>query len=170
MQKTILALLAALLLPVLSAAGEAQTVAILRVIDGDTLRVWDGETESTVRLLGIDTPEAAANRKAQEDAAEWGVHVADILRAGEKARAFVAAVAPPGIAVTLDVDGVDVYGRTLAYVHLPDGRCLNEFLLRAGAALSPSRYRHARSGKYAELERIARAKKAGFWNTLWKNF
>ncbi len=170
MQKTILALLAALLLPALSAAGEAQTVAILRVIDGDTLRVWDGETESTVRLLGVDTPEASANRKAQEDAAEWSVPVGDILRAGQKAKAFVAAAAPPDIRVTLTAAGEDRYGRTLAYITLPDGRSLNELLLRGGAALAPSRYHHARSGKYAELERIARAKKAGFWNTLWKNF
>ncbi len=104
-------------------AGER--VSILRIIDGDTLRVWDGETETTVRLLGIDTPETRPNEKAQRDAAEWGVPIEDITRAGGKAKAFVIAVAPPGIEVGLAADGVDAYGRTLAYVTLPDGRSLN---------------------------------------------
>ncbi len=161
-------LLAALLAVSLAAsAGDSATV--LRVIDGDTLRVRYGATETTVRLLGIDTPEMRPNRKAEEDAAEWRVPVEDILRAGRKARAFAVSIAPPGIEVSLAAGGVDVYGRTLAYVYLPDGRCLNELVLRAGAALAPQRYRHDRRGEFAELERTAREQRRGFWKTLWKH-
>ncbi len=156
-------------LAVSAVTGERFPATVLRVIDGDTLRVRAGETETTVRLLGIDTPEASANRKAQTDAAECRVPVEEIVRAGRKAKAFITAAAPPGIEVTLAAAGVDVYGRTLAYVYLPDDRCLNDLALRAGAALAPQRYRHARRGEFAEMERTAREQRRGFWKTLWKH-
>lgn len=163
-----LCLLAALLAASFTAsAGDAVT--ILRVIDGDTLRVRDGEEEITVRLLGIDTPEVRANRKAKKDAEEWGVTVEEIIACGEKASAFVSAIAPPGLQVRLTIDGEDAYGRTLAYVALPDGRGLNEILVRNGAALAPSHYRHVRWVEFAEIQREAREKRRGFWKTLWKH-
>jgi micrococcal nuclease len=150
-------------------AGERYPATITRIVDGDTLRVWDGEAEYPVRLLGIDTPEARSNQKAATDATEWGVTVDAIIDCGRRAHAFVVAVAPPGIAVGLVADGEDAYGRTLAYVYLPDGRCLNEIILRAGCALAPERYRHARRGEFAEIERGAREQGRGFWKTIWKN-
>ncbi len=153
-----------------AASPPAETVTLLRVIDGDTLRVWDGATETTVRLIGIDCPETRRNDKAKRDAAEWRVPVEGIIRAGVKARAFTQSVAPPGIEVAVTAAGEDAYGRTLAYVSLPDGRSLNELLLRAGAALAPARYRHGRREEYAELERKAREERRGFWKTLWKDF
>lgn len=156
-------------LAVSTLAGERYPATITRVIDGDTLRVWDGEAETTVRLLGIDAPEAHPNRKAERDAADWRVSMKQILRAGRKAQAFVAAIVPPGIEIGLAADGEDAYGRTLAYVYLPDGRCLNEILLRYGYALAPERYQHNRQGEFAEIEREARKHKRGFWKTIWKN-
>jgi len=46
----------------------AQEIAtVIRVIDGDTLKInYEGQVES-IRLIGIDTPESAVNPKAKKD-------------------------------------------------------------------------------------------------------
>ena len=161
-----------------TSAGEQQAatitvdrlpVTMLRIIDGDTIEVWDTVAGTTIRLLGIDTPEMRSNPKAKFDAREWRVSVDDITHSGWKARDFVLAIAPPGIKVGVECYGEDDYGRTLAYVYLPDGRCLNDILLRYGVALAPARYRHVRQGEFAEIEKGAREQKRGFWKTIWKN-
>ncbi len=169
MRRIMLALALFFCLAVSTFAGERYQAIITRIIDGDTIWVWDGEAEHTVRLLGVDTPEASANRKAERDAAEWRVSVDDVVRAGRAASRFVSAIAPPGIAAGLVSDGKDGYGRTLAYVYLPDGRCLNEAVIRAGCALAPSRYRHDRQAEFAAIEREARERKRGFWKTIWRS-
>jgi micrococcal nuclease len=143
-------------------AEERYQATITRIIDGDTLRVWDGEAEYPVRLIGIDTPETRPNWKAEKDAADWGVSVEDVTRAGGKARIFVASIAPPGLRVGLVAGGEDAYGRTLAYVHLPGGRCLNEIIVSVGCALAPSRYRHDRQSEFAAIEREARGAGGAF--------
>jgi micrococcal nuclease len=145
------------------------TARVTRIIDGDTFEVFDGESEFRVRLIGVDAPESRRNPKAERDAEEWGVLVEDIVREGRKAAAFVRAFAPPGLAVWIVENGEDAYGRILAYVYLPDDRCLNEIILRAGCALTPERYRHERRSKFAEIERGARIQKRGFWKTIWRN-
>ena len=144
-------------------------VTMLRIIDGDTIEVWDTVAGTTIRLLGIDTPEMRSNQKAKFDALEWRVSVDDITHSGWKARDFVLAIAPPGIKVGVECYGEDGYGRTLAYVYLPDGRCLNEIIIRYGCGLAPGRYRHARRGEFMEIEQSARQEQRGFWKTIWKN-
>ncbi len=146
-------------------------VSVIRIIDGDTLVVWDGRAEQTLRLAGIDTPELRPNPKAQRDARAWGVPVEHITECGRKARRFLSSFSPPGTAVRVvqDSQGHDVYGRLLAHVHTQNGDCLNEILLRNGYALAPARYRHDRRQRYAEVEGEAKSKQRGFWKTLWRN-
>ena len=50
-----------------------ETVKILRVVDGDTLKInYKGKQES-IRLIGIDAPESRVNPKAKRECPEnWG--------------------------------------------------------------------------------------------------
>jgi endonuclease YncB( thermonuclease family) len=107
----VLALLALLALP--SAAGAAT---ITRVVDGDTVKV--GTT--TVRLIGIDTPE---------------VHVG-VECGGPQASAYAKRF--EGRRVRLRTDPTqatyDHYGRLLAYVDLVGGGSMNAKMIRSGWA------------------------------------
>jgi len=186
--KRLAMIIAVMAFAVAASAGE---FTVLRVVDGDTIVVWDGVGirpgdscmvlhqdeygrtipcpdqghETIVRLTGIDTPELHANDKAERDAEEWDVTVEEINKAGRSAKYFVNARI--GVAVTLATTGIDIYGRTLAYVFLADGRCLNEALIKNGVALE--RYKHDRSEEFKALEREAREKRLGFWKTIWRN-
>ena len=110
---------------------------VTHVVDGDTLDLG----RERVRVLGIDAPErdecgyAAASRAASALALERAVRLEpDPTQASR-----------------------DRFGRTLAYVRLPDGRDLGEVLLRRGLARTFVVGRpFARVEAYREAERAGR--------------
>ncbi|HNT00401.1 MAG TPA: thermonuclease family protein, partial [Candidatus Saccharicenans sp.] len=62
-----------------------------------------------------------------------------------------------------DREKKDKYGRTLAYVYLSDGRCLNEEIIRRGYGFAYTRFPFKYLMKYRQLEAQARAKGLGLW-------
>jgi micrococcal nuclease len=105
--------------------GDSSSARVVRVVDGDTIHVRVHHREESVRLLGIDTPET----HKPGTPIECG---------GPQASAHLAAIAPAGTPVKLEADPTqdreDRYGRTLAYVRLPDGRLAEDAQLQAGWA------------------------------------
>lgn len=82
-------------------------------IDGDTLSCG----HERVRVMGVDTPEVAAQCEAERiKALEASFRTAVLIAGG----------------VTLERHGVDRYGRRLARVWLPDGRELAAVLIAEG--------------------------------------
>ncbi len=120
--------------------------AVLRIIDGDTIRCTDGRR---IRLLLIDAPEM------------------DQEPFGMQARSAVERLASVGsmLALEFDVGRLDRFGRTLAYAYLPDGRMLNEELLRAGMAVVsvyPPNVKHI--DRLRGVADSARAAARGLWS------
>lgn len=111
--------------------GNLEECIVEKVIDGDTI-VCSGKK---VRLIGIDTPESTVNPHIKKQRALGDVET--ILRLGQEAKKFTERLMPPGTKVKLeyDVEKFDRYGRTLAYVWLPDGRMANEVIIREGYAM-----------------------------------
>jgi micrococcal nuclease len=144
----LVSLAAALAVVVGAHASPAERAVVASVSDGDTLRLRDGRR---VRLVQIDAPELGGGECYSR-----------------AARTALLALAPPGSAVTLEVDpsldGVDRYGRLLRYVRRGPAN-VNVELVRRGAA-APYFYRGDR-GRYAsELLRaahMAQAAKRGLW-------
>jgi micrococcal nuclease len=101
---------ALLLIPALTLAQEVQVV---RTVDGDTIKVMYKGVEEPVRLIGVDTPEAG--QPGYHNASEYTAYLVD-----DKV-----------VRLEFDKTLQDKYGRLLAYVYLPDGRMLNEELIRA---------------------------------------
>jgi micrococcal nuclease len=130
--------------------GRAQ---VLRVVDGDTIRVrLDGHTER-VRYIGVDTPESV----------KPGTPVQCFAKRAAAANA--ALVAGRTVRLVRDVEPRDRYGRLLAYVYRePDGAFVNAQLVRDGYArtltIAPN-VAHAR--QFAQLARTARESGRGLW-------
>jgi endonuclease YncB( thermonuclease family) len=97
------------------AAGAAPA---FTVTDGDTLRLG----EERIRLKGIDAPET----REPECLAE--------AMLGEKAKQRLAALLEAASEVSVDRQGKDRWGRTLAYVHL-DGKEAGAVLMAEGLAV-----------------------------------
>jgi micrococcal nuclease len=120
----------------------------VRVVDGDTIELDAGER---VRLIGVDTPEAVDPRRPVQDF-------------GKEASAFTRRMAQ-GRQVRLEFgdESRDRYGRTLAYVYLPDGTFLNAEIIRQGYGHAYTRFPFRYQEEFLALERQARAEGRGLW-------
>lgn len=128
---------------------------VVRVVDGDTIRVDRNGEEIVVRLIGINTPETVAPNRPVEcfgpEASERAKQLAD------------------GAQVWLEYDEVsgltDKYDRTLAYVWLTPDTMLNEVLVLEGFA---EEYPYSKGARYeqefADAEREAQRDGAGLWS------
>lgn len=115
---------------------------VISVKDGDTIEILYEGKPLRIRLQGIDCPEGKQDF-------------------GQKAKQFASDLCF-GKEVEIIDFGKDRYGRTLGYVVLPDGRNLNEELVRAGYAWH---YKHFSKDKVlADLEKQARKEKVGLWS------
>lgn len=119
-----------------------QTALVVEVTDGDTLLVLIDGHPRRLRLDGIDAPEA---HQAQ----------------GRESKACATSLAY-GRLVGLRVADTDRYGRLVAEVILPDGRSLNEEMVRSGHAWWYWRYAPDNE-KLASLAAGAYAAKCGLW-------
>jgi len=96
----------------------SKTYTVERVIDGDTLKLTNGER---VRLIGVDTPESRVNDKAKRDSKRTGQDLETITKMGQEATEFVKELRFSGkkIRIEYDVQERDKYGRLLGYVYVP---------------------------------------------------
>ena len=119
------------------------------VCDGDTIILKSGEK---VRYLGIDAPEIAHDRGT-----------ADCF--GEEARKLNSdLVLHQRISLQYDHEKTDQYGRLLAYVLLPNGKCANAELLRAGCAfVFRSNQDFRRLQEFLLLQKEAIHQRQGMW-------
>ena len=108
---------------------KADTVPVVRVVDGDTIRVGLRSGEEPVRYIGIDTPESVKPGAPVECFAKRATAYNERLVAGERIR------------LVYDVERRDRYGRLLAYVYRArDGLFVNaDWSAAATRRRSPSR-------------------------------
>ncbi len=66
-----------------------QTTTVVRVVDGDTLKVRYWGKDESIRLIGIDTPESRVNKKAKRDAKRSGQDIKTITAIGKSATKYV---------------------------------------------------------------------------------
>ncbi len=123
------------------AAAEEFAGRVVGITDGDTISVLRAGRAEIVRLQGVDAPE---KRQAY----------------GDRARRFVADLAFDQT-VIVRTTGRDRNGRLLGEVVLPDGRSLNQELVRAGYAWWFRKY--SRDVRLARLEEEARQGRQGLW-------
>jgi micrococcal nuclease len=157
-----LLLLTALVLPCYS----SEKATVLRVIDGDTLKVLINGQEESVRLIGIDTPESKANKKGLNDAARSQKDIETIVSLGKEATRHVRSLVKKGDSVDIefDVQPRDRYGRLLGYVYLSNGTFLNEEIVRAGYASPmtiPPNVKY--KDRFLNAFREARENRRGLW-------
>lgn len=131
--------------PVIPLSGK-----VALVFDGDTIMLDSG---ARIRYLGVDAPEVAHEGNPSEC---W---------AREAAEFNAGLVLKKQVSLKYDSEKTDVHGRLLAYVFLPDGRCVNAEMLRGGYAYF---YRTAEGfsklDEFLTLQREAIQAGRGMWS------
>lgn len=120
-----------------------ETVLVTRVVDGDTIEIQGG---ARVRYIGIDTPETGQCNG--EEAAKENAQLVENKK----------------VILETDIQKLDRYGRTLAYV-FTDGVFVNEELLKRGLATVttyPPNVKYV--DRFLKAQEEAKNKNAGLWN------
>jgi len=136
-----------------------QVFTVAAVVDGDTLNIdaADGDAPTTrIRLIGVDTPET---KHPTVGPMYFGQEATDFTRQLSEGQSVI---------VQLDTISAerDRYGRLLAYITLPDGRILNEELIRNGYGYADLRFPHGHFDTYVEMMDSAIRRKTGLWEKV----
>lgn len=138
-------------------SGEELRGICTKVFDGDTIQVQiadfkrDQQSEITVRLVGVDTPELSHPLKPVQYFALESSSFTTRMALGKKVR------------LEFDWQKEDKYGRLLAYVYLPDGRMLNAEIIKQGYGFAYTRFPFRYLEEFRQYERDARSKRLGLW-------
>ena len=142
---------------------------INKIVDGDGLIVRNifNNQEEEVRLIGIDAPELKHCKKLNQDERETHLAAQFLIQLGRLSLNYMTSIATVGEHVTLFIElnnTTDVYGRTLAYVILSNGACLNETIIANGFAKSFNKYYCQHQAYYQQLNCTAKRNKQGLYS------
>lgn len=141
----------------------SESVLVVKVIDGDTIDIVNGDKIEKIRLVGIDTPEPYSDNNTKKwyglpnkHLKEWGVKARDYTNDKLYNKE-----------VNISYDSIqgekDDYGRTLAYVSI-DGKNFNLELVENGYARVYTEKKSDLYLKLIEAQTRAQLNKVGLWN------
>jgi micrococcal nuclease len=134
-------------------SGALTAARVTRVVDGDTIHVDLEGVDTSIRLIGIDTPEKDGPYTHEECF-------------GQEASAYTQeALDGRQVLLEFDVERTDRYDRTLAYVWL-DGELFDERIVADGFALVatfPPNVRYV--DRFLAAQRRAREAGLGLWGS-----
>lgn len=142
---------------------------IVKVVDGDGLIVRSiiSKQEEEIRFYGIDAPELSPCKKLKQDERETHLPGRLLMEFARQSYNFLKEIACIGENITLVQEAgnqKDRYGRTLAYVTLPNGNVLNELMVENGFAKPYDKLYCSELPKYQELNLKAMTNKKGLYS------
>ena len=134
---------------------------VIKVVDGDTLDLnihdpHNNKPYTRVRLWGVDTPETKHPKKG-------------LMYFGPQASDFSTELTLNKIVeVHLEPfqNSRGKFHRLLAYIYLPDGKMLNEELIKNGYGYADPRFKHMLRQKFKQLGNQAKKEKLGLWKLV----
>jgi len=140
---------------------------LVRVIDGDTIKVNIHDRNESVRFIGMDTPEIHGGNNPLHFGLEDTPETEQCLYIwAEKSTSYVKQEVSPGDKIELEFEGDrrDQYGRLRAHIHLQDtNNTLNYKLVEKGYAnVFPVEFDEKES--FEEAEQKAQEQEKGLWN------
>ncbi len=128
---------------------------VVKIVDGDTVKLSIDGDVTTVRLIGVDTPESVHPTKEKNvpEGKLASAHTKELL---ENRYVYI----------EYDEEPTDRYGRALVYIYLDEETMVNAKLLEDGYArvltIPPNdKYRDY----FEQLEKEAKENNAGLWST-----
>ena len=127
---------------------------VTKVVDGDTFWVDDGSEKGLkIRLIGVDAPESRRTRSKE------------IAYYGQESKEYLTGlIGGMKVRLEMDVDSLDYFKRTLAYVFLEDNTFVNALLVKEGYAsvmTVPPNVKYV--DEFIRLAREAREGEKGLW-------
>ena len=144
---------------------------VKRFVDGDGIIAEEYYTkrEFEIRLYGIDAPEMKYCAKIKKDEKELHIPAALLIKLGYKSFEFLKRKVAIGDSCTLiqeENNLLDKYGRSLGYLILPNGKSLNEIMIKKGFAKPYNDVFCEMLPKYQKWNLRAKSKKKGLYSIV----
>lgn len=108
------------------------TVSLIKVSDGDTIKVLlNGEKES-IRLLDIDCYETSKNKRAHWQSKYYHLPMGEVIKKGKYSKEKLQNILNSQDKLTLKWKKRDRYKRILGNVYLSDGTEISHYMLQKG--------------------------------------
>lgn len=137
-----------------SSSSSVALYQVLEVVDGDTIKINLNGATTTIRLIGMDTPETLDPRKVVQCFGKEASAKAKELLSGKMVR----------LENDSTTEELDKYSRPLKYVYLEDGTFYNDKMIRDGYA---HEYTYNKPYKYQtqfkEAQKEASTNLRGLW-------
>jgi endonuclease YncB( thermonuclease family) len=126
---------------------------VVEFVDGDTIAVNMAGNKETIRFIGVDTPETQDPRKQVQC---FGIAAANFTKN---------LIGSNDIRLASDPLSTnrDKYDRLLRYVYLPDGRLVNEEIIKQGYGFAYLSFPFTKSEQFHQDELTARQANLGLW-------
>ena len=129
---------------------------IVKIVDGDTIKLNIDGQKTSVRLIGIDTPESVHPDKSK--------NVPEGKLASDHTKELLENMT--SVYIEYGEESHDRYGRVLAYVYLDKNTMLNAKILEDGyAKVLTIKPNNKYEDYFLQLEEEARQNDAGLWST-----
>lgn len=153
---------------VISTYQSRNSQTLIKAVDGDgvILKNTFNNSEEDIRFFGIDAAEIKLCRKLIQDEREKHMAGQLLMMLGRMSLNFLIKLLPPSTKLTLKTESenyLDIYGRTLAYVYLPDVRCINEIMVTEGYAEPYNCFYCSELTNYQILNMKAKNEKRGMY-------
>lgn len=126
---------------------------VVRIVDGDTVRISYEGVDTSVRLIGIDTPEP--NEDYGKEAA---LFIQNLLQ-------------DEYVYLRFGAEKTDIYGRMLAYLYrVPDGLFVNLEIVRQGYGRVETRFSFDHFNLFDNYNERAQLAAKGLWANMSKRF
>jgi micrococcal nuclease len=137
------------------------SLSIVCIKDGDTFVLSDS---TTVRLIGIDTPEKFSGKKLTNDAIHCNIKKENMKIWGNYSTIFVKQFLNKEVTLSFDKNKIDYYGRTLAYIYLlNDTISINEHIIKHGYAKAYTKYSFSKKFLFIKAQSFAQYNTIGLW-------
>jgi micrococcal nuclease len=137
------------------------SLSIARIKDGDTFVLSDS---TTVRLIGIDTPEKFSGKKLTNDAIYCNISKENMKILGNYSSNFVKQFLNKEIYLIFEKNKQDYYKRTLAYIYiLNDTISINERIIYNGYAKAYTKYSFTKKYSFIKAQDHAQYNTIGLW-------
>ncbi len=147
--------------------GHSHFAYVKKVTDGDTVVIRDSSGDNiSVRIIGIDCPEARKNAKCARDAKKGGKDCATQAPLGKIATDVAKELLlNKQVILHCDMECMkDHYGRRLHYIQLPGNVDYGLAMVDRGLCQEVSNdYPHPRQSEYQQAQARAKSKKLGIW-------
>ena len=105
-----------LILTIQTAIAVQIPVEVVKVIDGDTIKVKIKNNKFSIRLTGIDCPETSKIHRAYKQAYIEKTDIDEVVKKGVEAKVHLENLYKNSKTVSFEFEGIDKYARALGVV------------------------------------------------------